>query len=109
MVAICLDFKWLGFRFQISFKIPTICKPISFWPVEIQTSPCFRSLVYLGLEPTLFQYKTLIEVKTVSMVNLSPTNVSNVLNYLNPMDMLDIQMFTDLHLTINVTVGLDFR
>ena len=38
----------LAFRFQIPFKIQTICKPTSFWPFEIQTCVDFRSLQYTG-------------------------------------------------------------
>ena len=56
----CLDFQWLLTKqrpfvwisndrasgFQIPFKIWTICKPTSFWPLKIQTSPNFRSPLY---------------------------------------------------------------
>ena len=53
----CTDFKWFLTKwwpfvqisygwasgFQILFEIQTICNPTSFWLVEIQTSPDFRS------------------------------------------------------------------
>ena len=53
----CLDFKWFlikwlpfvqisndcASRYQIPFKIWTICDPTSFWPFKIQTSTDFRS------------------------------------------------------------------
>ena len=53
----CPNFKWFLTKsqpfvqisngwasgFQIPFEIQTICKPTSFWPSEIQTSPDFRS------------------------------------------------------------------
>ena len=32
MVAICLDFKWLGFQISDPIWNPTICNPTSFWP-----------------------------------------------------------------------------
>ena len=58
----CMDFKWFltkrrsfvhfskgwGSGFQTSFKIRIICNPTSFRPFEIQTSPDFRSPVYVG-------------------------------------------------------------
>ena len=52
-VYLCSDFKWFltkwrlskdgASRFQIPFKIRTICNPTSFWPFKIQTNPDFRS------------------------------------------------------------------
>ena len=38
-----------AFRFQIPFKIQTMCKPTSFWPFEIQTCPDFRFQLSLFL------------------------------------------------------------
>ena len=58
-IYFCLGFKWFlskwptfvwisngwAFGFQISFKIGTICKPTSFWPLKISTSMPRYSLV----------------------------------------------------------------
>ena len=41
MVAICLDFKWLGFRISDPIQNTDRCNPTSFWPSDIQTSPDF--------------------------------------------------------------------
>ena len=42
-----LPFVWFSngwaYKFQIPFEILSICKPTSFWPIKIQTSPNFRS------------------------------------------------------------------
>ena len=59
-IHFCLGFKWLLTKwrsfvqnsngrasgFQIPFEIGTICKPTSFWPIEIKISLDFRSLLY---------------------------------------------------------------
>ena len=66
----CPDFKWLyrkwqpfvqisegqASRFQIPFKIWTICKQSLFWPFEIQTCPNFRSPLQLLKSTYPFQY-----------------------------------------------------
>ena len=57
----CPDFKWFltkwpslvwisnvwASRFQMAFKIQSICNSTSFWPFVIQTSPDFRSPLYI--------------------------------------------------------------
>ena len=60
VVLICPDFKWLRGQISVHIIIHTICKPTSFWPFKIQTSPDFRFSLYWVL--LHFACKTPVEL-----------------------------------------------